>query len=105
MSKNDITGDSLRTKPSTDKFRDNWETIFGKKDMIRKHPRNDLDNPPGQIVNRPPQVANPVQQEKPLPAAIAVYKEEEIYKQGFLDGYEKGRQSVKVLDLGSEASR
>mgnify|MGYP003653114961 CR=1 FL=1 len=28
--KNDITGDSLITKPATDKFRDGWDTAFTK---------------------------------------------------------------------------
>lgn len=29
--KNDITGDSLKSKPASQKYRDNWERIFGKK--------------------------------------------------------------------------
>lgn len=29
--RNDFTGDALRTKPSTQKYRDNWDKIFGKK--------------------------------------------------------------------------
>lgn len=29
---NDITGDSILTKSSTEKYRDNWDRIFGKKD-------------------------------------------------------------------------
>lgn len=29
--KNDITGDTLSSKPTTDKYRDNWERIFGNK--------------------------------------------------------------------------
>jgi hypothetical protein len=29
---NDITGDSIITKSSTEKYRDNWDRIFGKKD-------------------------------------------------------------------------
>jgi len=31
MSKNDITGDSIITKNTTDKYRDGWDRIFGKK--------------------------------------------------------------------------
>lgn len=31
VSKNDITGDSIRTKVVTDKFRDGYDAIFGKK--------------------------------------------------------------------------
>ena len=29
--KNDITGDSIATKSSSDAYRDGWERIFGKK--------------------------------------------------------------------------
>ena len=29
--KNDITGDALKSKPASQKYRDNWERIFGKK--------------------------------------------------------------------------
>lgn len=29
---NDITGDSIFTRSSTEKYRDNWDRIFGKKD-------------------------------------------------------------------------
>jgi hypothetical protein len=32
MSKNDVTGDSLTTKASTDKYREGWDRIFGKKE-------------------------------------------------------------------------
>lgn len=28
---NDITGDALRSKPSSDKYAEGWERIFGKK--------------------------------------------------------------------------
>ena len=28
---NDITGDSIITKSSNEKYRENWDTIFGKK--------------------------------------------------------------------------
>lgn len=31
MSKNDITGDTLISKPSTDAYVDGWDKIFGKK--------------------------------------------------------------------------
>lgn len=30
--KNDITGDALVTKPSSDAYRDGWDRIFGKKE-------------------------------------------------------------------------
>lgn len=29
MSKNDITGDMIRTKPATKEYQDNWDRIFG----------------------------------------------------------------------------
>lgn len=31
MAKNDITGDNIQSKASNQKFRDNWDQIFGKK--------------------------------------------------------------------------
>lgn len=34
--KNDVTGDSLRSKPTSDAYRDNWETIFGSKSKEKK---------------------------------------------------------------------
>ena len=30
-SRNPITGDELKTKPSTEKYREGWDKIFGKK--------------------------------------------------------------------------
>ena len=30
--RNDITGDSIQSKPGTDLYRDGWDRIFGKKD-------------------------------------------------------------------------
>jgi len=30
-SKNDITGDEIKTKSSTENFREGWDRIFGKK--------------------------------------------------------------------------
>jgi hypothetical protein len=30
--KNDVTGDSLRTRVSNDKYSEGWDRIFGKKD-------------------------------------------------------------------------
>lgn len=35
-SRNDITGDSLTSKPSNDAFRDGWDRIFGKKKAEEK---------------------------------------------------------------------
>lgn len=31
--KNDITGDSLTSRVSSDKYRDNWERIFGERNQ------------------------------------------------------------------------
>lgn len=33
VSKNDITGDAIQTKVNSKAYRDNWEAIFGKKDL------------------------------------------------------------------------
>lgn len=30
MTKNDVTGDSIKTKKNSDKYRENWDKIFGK---------------------------------------------------------------------------
>jgi hypothetical protein len=38
--RNDITGDELRSKTPTDKYRDNYDKIFGNKDQ--KHKQQDL---------------------------------------------------------------
>ena len=35
--KNDVTGDSIQTKMTSDLYRQNWEKIFGKKDKKKKH--------------------------------------------------------------------
>lgn len=32
MATNDITGDDIRTRPSSDKFRENWDAVFSNKD-------------------------------------------------------------------------
>jgi hypothetical protein len=32
---NDVTGDSIQTKQATDKYREGWETIFGKKEPAK----------------------------------------------------------------------
>jgi hypothetical protein len=34
--KNDITGDQLKSKPQSEKYRDNWERIFGQKKKDNK---------------------------------------------------------------------
>ena len=38
--RNDITGDELRSKTPTEKYRDNYDKIFGNKDQ--KHKQQDL---------------------------------------------------------------
>lgn len=42
---NDVTGDSLTTKTTTDAYRDNWERIFGKKD--KEQSSEELDTSEG----------------------------------------------------------
>lgn len=39
--RNDITGDSIQSKPSTDLYRDGWERIFGKKTPPQTHTESD----------------------------------------------------------------
>lgn len=34
VSKNDITGDAIRSKTLSQQGRDNWDNIFGKKDKV-----------------------------------------------------------------------
>ncbi|MGY8866526.1 MAG: hypothetical protein ACKVJK_12995 [Methylophagaceae bacterium] len=34
--RNDITGDSITSKTTSEKYRDNWDAIFGKKDQKAK---------------------------------------------------------------------
>ncbi len=36
--RNDITGDALRTKGSTDAYRSGWDRIFGKKEEPKEEP-------------------------------------------------------------------
>ncbi len=86
MSKNEHTGDYQQTKPATDSYRDNYDLIFRSNKMIRKHPRNDIVNPPGQIVN-------PVmQQEKALVHAIKEYTEH--YRQRCADACPHGQTQI-----------
>jgi len=35
-SKNDVTGDSLVSKPTNKAYADGWDRIFGKKDKLEK---------------------------------------------------------------------
>jgi hypothetical protein len=58
MSKNEITGDKLVTKETTDKFRDGYDLIWGKKDTsVPKPPPGytaeelERDNPYNQWTN------------------------------------------------------
>jgi len=41
--RNDITGDSIQSKPSSDLYRDNWERIFGKKDESQESASSTTD--------------------------------------------------------------
>lgn len=45
-SKNDVTGDNIRSKVASDKYRDQWELIFGNKNkeadgLVEQRGRND----------------------------------------------------------------
>ena len=40
-SSNDITGDTIQSRASTDLYRDNWERIFGKKRTEKSEPKDD----------------------------------------------------------------
>ena len=44
MSKNDVTGDELRSKHNSDKYRDNYSAIFGKKKCAVKNVVNCSDS-------------------------------------------------------------
>ena len=44
MSKNDVTGDELRSKPNSDKYRSNYDSIFGKKKCAVKNAENCSDS-------------------------------------------------------------
>lgn len=37
VTKNDITGDSIQSKALSKQGRDNWDTIFGKKNPVKKN--------------------------------------------------------------------
>ncbi len=36
IAKNDVTGDSIKTKPTSELYRHNWEIIFGNKEKQEK---------------------------------------------------------------------
>ena len=42
--KNDVTGDALRSRPTTEKYRDNWDLIFGTKKSKQSDAVRDDDN-------------------------------------------------------------
>lgn len=44
MSKNDITGDSIRSKPLSKEAEDNWDRIFGKRIKEQKLSHEDMVN-------------------------------------------------------------
>ena len=45
MSKNDVTGDKLITKNTTDSYRDNWDAIWGKKEVKPEEQKEDKNEP------------------------------------------------------------
>lgn len=40
MSKNDITGDSIRTRQTSQLYRDNWANVFGPKKKVGRMKEN-----------------------------------------------------------------
>lgn len=40
ISKNPITGDEIKSKSNTDKYRDGWDRIFGKKEEEKKEKKD-----------------------------------------------------------------
>lgn len=36
--KNDVTGDAIVSKSSTEAYRDNWDKIFGRKEVVEEVP-------------------------------------------------------------------
>ena len=42
--KNDITGDAIRSKPSSNKYAEGWERIFGKKSVKESNLINRFDS-------------------------------------------------------------
>ena len=43
-SKNDITGDSIASKKSTDDYRDGWDRIFGQHKKVQTNDDNSANN-------------------------------------------------------------
>jgi hypothetical protein len=41
--RNDITGDFIRSKKSNDKYRDGWDVIFAKKDTDNQQEEKDTE--------------------------------------------------------------
>jgi len=41
ISKNPITGDEIKSKSNTEKYRDGWDLIFGKKEEKEKKEKKD----------------------------------------------------------------
>lgn len=44
MSRNDITGDPIRTRVTTDAYRSEWERLYGSKRNDNTSTKNDNDN-------------------------------------------------------------
>ena len=51
--KNDITGDSIQTRGTTEAYRDNYDLIFGKKD--KNADKKETENTNDQLENQPDQ--------------------------------------------------
>ncbi len=43
MTNNDITGDTIHTRPNSKEYRDNWDKIFGKKESEGSDDRVDAE--------------------------------------------------------------
>lgn len=43
--KNDVTGDAIKSKVNSEEYRNNWEAIFGKKEVeeVQKKEEKDAD--------------------------------------------------------------
>ncbi len=47
---NDVTGDSLKTKASSQAYRDNWDNIFGNKNVHAAQQGNILEELPSGMI-------------------------------------------------------
>lgn len=44
IAKNDVTGDSIKTKPTSELYRHNWEIIFGNPSKKEKEVKEDVNS-------------------------------------------------------------